>query len=186
MVRRPLCVYEPARISPKITSLFALALGQVLEPVPLRAVPGDPVEEHGEVFHAGSCEWVAGLLNRLEEGFEQWVLGRPPLQFERTVAAPELVRAGEAGAIVKVLTAAINHRFPIRGLKPTDFYYDGGRRTPMESDKAAMRAGMSPGNRTTSPRKKPIPSWRPNCRTPVGHACTHAGASPALRGTSER
>ncbi len=60
---------------------------------------------------------------------------------QRVARGTIVVRAGEAGAIVKVLTAAINNRFPIRSLKPTDFYYDGGRRTPMESDKAAMRAG---------------------------------------------
>jgi hypothetical protein len=52
-----------------------------------------------------------------------------------------VVRAVQAGDIVKVLTAALAERFPIRSLKPTDRYYDGGRRTPMESDKASMRAG---------------------------------------------
>lgn len=52
-----------------------------------------------------------------------------------------VVRAGEVGAVVKVLTASINNRFPIRMMRPTDHFYAGGRRTPMESDKASMRAG---------------------------------------------
>ncbi|HEX4977394.1 MAG TPA: M15 family metallopeptidase [Nocardioides sp.] len=52
-----------------------------------------------------------------------------------------VVRAREVGAIVKVLTAAIDARFPIRMMKPTDYFYAGGRRTPTESDKASMRAG---------------------------------------------
>ena len=52
-----------------------------------------------------------------------------------------VVRAGEVGDVVKVLTAAIDAGFPIRMMKPSDHFYAGGRRTPMESDKAAMRAG---------------------------------------------
>jgi hypothetical protein len=60
---------------------------------------------------------------------------------KRVARGTIVVRAGAAGAIVKVLRAALNNRFPIRSLKPTDVYYAGGRRTPMESDKAAMRAG---------------------------------------------
>jgi hypothetical protein len=52
-----------------------------------------------------------------------------------------VVRANEVGDIVKVFKGALAKRFPIRSMKPTDHYYDGGRRTPMESDKAAMRAG---------------------------------------------
>lgn len=52
-----------------------------------------------------------------------------------------VVRAGEVGDIVRVLTAAIDAGFPIRMMRPADHFYAGGRRTPMESDKASMRAG---------------------------------------------
>ena len=52
-----------------------------------------------------------------------------------------VVRAREVGDVVQVLTAAIDAGFPIRMMKPADHFYAGGRRTPMESDKAAMRAG---------------------------------------------
>ena len=33
------------------------------------------------------------------------------------------------------------------------------------------RDGMSPGNRTTFPGKKPIPSWRPNSSLPEKSSC---------------
>lgn len=52
-----------------------------------------------------------------------------------------IVRAAETSDVVRVLTAALNQRFPIRAMRPSDRYYAGGRRTPMESDKASMRAG---------------------------------------------
>jgi hypothetical protein len=52
-----------------------------------------------------------------------------------------VVRAGEARDVVRVLSNALDARFPIRLIKPSDHFYDGGRRTPTESDKAAMRAG---------------------------------------------
>ena len=60
---------------------------------------------------------------------------------KRVARGAIVVRAGQVGDVVKVLSAALDARFPIRLLKPTDHYYDGGRRTPTESDKAAMRAG---------------------------------------------
>jgi hypothetical protein len=64
------------------------------------------------------------------------------LDYKKRIArGAVVVRAGEARAIVKVLSAALNQRFPIRSLKPADHYYAGGRRTPTESDKASMRAG---------------------------------------------
>lgn len=64
------------------------------------------------------------------------------INYENRVERGSLVvRAGEAADIVKVLTAAIDAGFPIRKMKPADHFYAGGRRTPMESDKAAMRAG---------------------------------------------
>ena len=52
-----------------------------------------------------------------------------------------VVRAREVGDVVDVLRGAFQERFPIRRMKPVDSYYAGGRRTPMGSDKAAMRAG---------------------------------------------
>ena len=64
------------------------------------------------------------------------------INYKNLVARGSLVvRAGEVGDVVKVLAAAIDAGFPIRMMKPTDHFYAGGRRTPMESDKAAMRAG---------------------------------------------
>ncbi len=59
----------------------------------------------------------------------------------RVARGTVVVRAREVGAVVKVLTAAIDAGFPIRMMRPTDHFYAGGRRTPLESDKAAMRAG---------------------------------------------
>ncbi len=62
--------------------------------------------------------------------------------YDRKVARGKLVvRAREVGDVVNVLRGAFQERFPIRRMKPVDRYYAGGRRTPMGSDKAAMRAG---------------------------------------------
>lgn len=64
------------------------------------------------------------------------------LDYKKRVARGSIVvRAGAVGDIVKVLTASIDAGFPIRMMRPTDHFYAGGRRTPMESDKASMRAG---------------------------------------------
>lgn len=64
------------------------------------------------------------------------------ITYEKRVARGSLVvRAGEVGDVVAVLTAAIDAAFPIRMMKPADHFYAGGRRTPLESDRAAMRAG---------------------------------------------
>ena len=64
------------------------------------------------------------------------------LTYDRRIARGAIVvRADEAGDIVRVFTAALDARFPVRIMKPADHFYDGGRRTPMESDQAAMRAG---------------------------------------------
>lgn len=52
-----------------------------------------------------------------------------------------VVRAAEVSDVVRVLKGALYERFPIRMMRPADAFYDGGRRTPTESDKAAMRAG---------------------------------------------
>lgn len=60
---------------------------------------------------------------------------------KRVARGTVVVRAREVGAVVKVLTASIDNGFPIRMMRPADHFYAGGRRTPMESDKAAMRAG---------------------------------------------
>lgn len=60
---------------------------------------------------------------------------------KRVARGTVVVRAREVGDVAKVLTASINAGFPIRTMRPADHFYAGGRRTPMESDKAAMRAG---------------------------------------------
>jgi hypothetical protein len=52
-----------------------------------------------------------------------------------------VVRATQARQVVKVLRAAVAAGFPIRRMTPTDHFYAGGTRTPMQSDRAAMRAG---------------------------------------------
>ena len=52
-----------------------------------------------------------------------------------------VVRSTAAKSLVAVFTAAIDQRFPVKSMHPTDYYYDQGRRTPTESDEAAMRAG---------------------------------------------
>jgi hypothetical protein len=62
--------------------------------------------------------------------------------YDRDVARGRLVvRTREVGDVVKVLRGAFQERFPIRRIRPADRFYAGGRRTPMGSDKAAMRAG---------------------------------------------
>lgn len=60
---------------------------------------------------------------------------------KRVARGAVVVRAHEVGDVVKVLTSSIDAGFPIRMMRPADHFYAGGRRTPMESDKAAMRAG---------------------------------------------
>jgi hypothetical protein len=52
-----------------------------------------------------------------------------------------VVHESAVAAIRSVFVGAINRRFPVKLMRPTDFYYDRGRRTPVESDIAAMRAG---------------------------------------------
>jgi hypothetical protein len=52
-----------------------------------------------------------------------------------------VVRAAQARPVVTVLRAAIDAGFPIRRITPADHFYAGGSRTPMASDRAAMRAG---------------------------------------------
>ena len=64
------------------------------------------------------------------------------LNYKQRIARGSIVvRAGEVPDVVRVFKASLYERFPIRMMKPADAFYDGGRRTPMESDKAAMRAG---------------------------------------------
>jgi hypothetical protein len=58
-----------------------------------------------------------------------------------TVARGSLVvRASVVPAITNVFKAAFASRFPVRSMKPTDAFYAGGKRTPTQSDVAAMRA----------------------------------------------
>jgi len=64
------------------------------------------------------------------------------VDYDHHVARGTLVlRASATGAMVAVFKAAIHDRFPIKSMHPTDYYYDQGRRTPTQSDEAAMRAG---------------------------------------------
>ncbi|MDX6298946.1 MAG: hypothetical protein QOF53_160 [Nocardioidaceae bacterium] len=51
-----------------------------------------------------------------------------------------IVRASAVPDILRVFRAAFAERFPIRSMRPTDNYYAHGRRTPTQSDVAAMRA----------------------------------------------
>jgi hypothetical protein len=51
-----------------------------------------------------------------------------------------VVRTSAVPAISKVFTAAFAKHFRVRSMKPTDAFYEGGRRTPTQSDVAAMRA----------------------------------------------
>jgi hypothetical protein len=52
-----------------------------------------------------------------------------------------VVRATVVPDIAKLLRSTFNARFPIKTLKPAEAFYAGGRRTPTQSDVAAMRAG---------------------------------------------
>jgi hypothetical protein len=51
-----------------------------------------------------------------------------------------VVRASAVSDILKVFKASFAARFPVRSMKPVDAYYAGGRRTPTQSDVAAMKA----------------------------------------------
>jgi hypothetical protein len=51
-----------------------------------------------------------------------------------------VVAAGQVSDVSQVLRAAFMKRFPIRMMKPTDYFYKGGKRTPQQSDVAAMKA----------------------------------------------
>jgi hypothetical protein len=61
--------------------------------------------------------------------------------YGRVVARGSLVvRAGAVPDILRVFKASFAARFPVRSMRPSDAYYAGGRRTPMQSDIAAMKA----------------------------------------------
>jgi hypothetical protein len=61
--------------------------------------------------------------------------------YDHVVARGTLVvRASAVPDILTVFRASFASRFPIRSMKPTDAFYDHGRRTPTQSDLAAMRA----------------------------------------------
>jgi hypothetical protein len=51
-----------------------------------------------------------------------------------------IVRSSAVPALVRVFRASFASRFPVRSMRPSDAYYARGRRTPTESDIAAMRA----------------------------------------------
>jgi len=64
------------------------------------------------------------------------------IDYARHVARGTLVlRASATADMVALFKTAIHDRFPIKSMHPTDYYYDHGRRTPTQSDEAAMRAG---------------------------------------------
>jgi hypothetical protein len=64
------------------------------------------------------------------------------LDYSGRVARGSLVvRAGAARDLVAVFRAALAARFPIKRMQPADVFYAGGRRTPTQSDVAAMEAG---------------------------------------------
>ena len=61
--------------------------------------------------------------------------------YGRVVARGSLVvRASAVPDLVQVFRSAFAARFPLRSMRPSDAFYAGGRRTPTESDLAAMRA----------------------------------------------
>lgn len=61
--------------------------------------------------------------------------------YTRVVARGTLiVRASAVPDILTVFRASFAARFPVRSMRPTDAFYDHGRRTPTQSDVAAMRA----------------------------------------------
>jgi hypothetical protein len=61
--------------------------------------------------------------------------------YRRVVARGSLVvSAGAVPALVRVFRESFRSRFPVRTMKPSDAFYAGGRRTPTQSDLAAMRA----------------------------------------------
>ena len=61
--------------------------------------------------------------------------------YGRVVARGSLVvRASAVPALLKVFNASFAARFPVRSMKPVDAFYAGGRRTPTQSDIAAMNA----------------------------------------------
>lgn len=51
-----------------------------------------------------------------------------------------VVRASAVPDILTVFRASFASRFPVRSMKPSDAFYDHGRRTPTQSDIAAMNA----------------------------------------------
>ncbi len=51
-----------------------------------------------------------------------------------------VVRAGAVPDLLRVFKASFASRFPVRSMRPTDAFYAGGRRTPTQSDVAAMKA----------------------------------------------
>jgi len=61
--------------------------------------------------------------------------------YSGTVARGSLVvRTSAVTPISRVFTTAFAKHFPVRSMRPTDAFYDHGRRTPTQSDVAAMRA----------------------------------------------
>ena len=82
-------------------------------------------------YRAG-CPVAPGGLRRIT--LNRWTYGR-------VVARGTLVvRASAVPDLVQVFTRSFAARFPLRSMRPSDTFYAGGRRTPTQSDLAAMRA----------------------------------------------
>ena len=61
--------------------------------------------------------------------------------YDHKVARGSLVvRSSAVSDILTVFKASFAGRFPVRSMKPTDYYYAGGSRTPTQSDIKAMEA----------------------------------------------
>ncbi|HET6626852.1 MAG TPA: M15 family metallopeptidase [Nocardioidaceae bacterium] len=132
---------------------------RLLEKYTFRAVADWPDRHHkrsGEItrqVYARADVRVSGPLRRRHVRYS-WRSGCPVpprdlrridinrFDFSHRVRRGSLiVRADEVTDVVKVLRRAFYDRFPIRMMRPTDTFYRHGRRTPQQSDIAAMRAG---------------------------------------------
>ncbi|MGA8210174.1 MAG: M15 family metallopeptidase, partial [Nocardioidaceae bacterium] len=51
-----------------------------------------------------------------------------------------VVRSNAVPDLLRVFRGAFANRFPVRSMRPAEVFYAGGRRTPTQSDLAAMRA----------------------------------------------
>jgi hypothetical protein len=59
----------------------------------------------------------------------------------RILRGSVVVHEAHVAAVVRAMRGAFRKRFPVRRMTPADFFYRDGRRTPEQSDVAAMRSG---------------------------------------------